>query len=115
MYKFLVNQMALPLNKFLWKLRLPLKIKIFNWLVHKEVILTKDNLLKRRWKGDDRCCFCDNKETVQHLFFDCNSFLLDSFLELTTEREEQANLEVGVSSARNYGHGDFRQAWMVVF
>ncbi|WVZ94165.1 hypothetical protein U9M48_040091, partial [Paspalum notatum var. saurae] len=110
MYKFLINQMALPLNKSLWKLRLPLKIKIFNWFVLKEVILTKDNLLKRRWKGDDQCCFCDNKETIQHLFL--ISFLLDSFLEFTTEREEQVDLEVGVSSARNYGHRDFRQAWM---
>ena len=70
MYRYLVNQISLPLNKTLWKLRLPLKIKIFNWLVLKGVILTKDNLLKKRWKGDDQCCFCNNKETIQHLFFD---------------------------------------------
>jgi hypothetical protein len=34
------------------------------------VILTKDNLLKRNWKGNDKCCFCNNKETIQHLFFE---------------------------------------------
>ena len=32
----------------------------------------KDNSLRRRWKGDDWCCFSDNKETIQHLFFDCH-------------------------------------------
>ena len=72
MYKHLINQVAMPLNKLLWKLKLPLKIKIFIWFLIKGVILTKDNLKKRKWKGDDRCCFCDNKETIQHLFFNCH-------------------------------------------
>ncbi|WVZ81051.1 LOW QUALITY PROTEIN: hypothetical protein U9M48_028478 [Paspalum notatum var. saurae] len=75
------------------------------------VILTKDNLLKKRWKGNNRNDIVFNKKKFSYL----QSFLLDSFLEFTTEREEQVDLEVGVSSARNYGHGDFRQAWMVVF
>ena len=38
----------------------------------KGVILTKDNLKKCNWNGDDGCCFCNNKETIQHLFFDCH-------------------------------------------
>ncbi|WVZ69705.1 hypothetical protein U9M48_018450 [Paspalum notatum var. saurae] len=71
LYNFLVNQSALPLNKNLWKLKLPLKIKIFVWFLMKGVILTKDNLKKRNWNGDDGCCFC-NKETIQRLFFDCH-------------------------------------------
>ena len=33
--------------------------------------LTKDNLLKRRWVGSSRCCFCVHDETIQHLFLDC--------------------------------------------
>ncbi|WVZ49766.1 hypothetical protein U9M48_001095 [Paspalum notatum var. saurae] len=57
LYNFLVNQSALPLNKNLWKLKLPLKIKIFVWFLMKDVILTKDNLKKRNWNGDDGCCF----------------------------------------------------------
>ena len=38
----------------------------------KGVILTKDNLAKRNWKGDTKCCFCSSSETIQHLFFDCH-------------------------------------------
>ena len=41
------------------------------WFVHKQVILTKDNLIKRRWVGSSRCCFCDHDETIQHLFLEC--------------------------------------------
>jgi hypothetical protein len=36
-----------PLNKSVWKLKRPLKIKVFDWFVLKGVILTKYNLLKR--------------------------------------------------------------------
>ncbi|WVZ64633.1 hypothetical protein U9M48_014127 [Paspalum notatum var. saurae] len=72
LYNFLANQSVLPLNKKLWKLKLPLKIKIFVWFLMKGVILTKDNLKKRNWNGDDGCCFCNEKETIQHLFFDCH-------------------------------------------
>jgi hypothetical protein len=47
------------LKKYIWKLNVPLKIRIFMWFLHKEVILTKDNLLKQKWHGCDKCCFCD--------------------------------------------------------
>ena len=40
-----------------WKLRVPLKIKIFLWYLKKGVILTKDNLAKRKWKGDKKMLF----------------------------------------------------------
>jgi hypothetical protein len=60
-----------PKNTYLWKIKLSLKIKVFLWLLYKEAILTKDNLAKRNWHGNERCCFCNNFEIVQHLFFDC--------------------------------------------
>jgi hypothetical protein len=41
------NGMANNMNKQLWRLKIPLKIKIFMWYMWKEVVLTtKDNLLK---------------------------------------------------------------------
>jgi hypothetical protein len=39
--------------------------------VLKNSILTKDNLLKRGWTGNDQCQFCSEKETVNHLLFGC--------------------------------------------
>jgi hypothetical protein len=57
-----------PSNSTLWKLRVPLKINFFEYL-WKGVILTKDNLVKRKWHGSVKCCFCSSLETIQHLFF----------------------------------------------
>ena len=42
------------------------------WFLHKKVILTKDNLSRRNWQGSKTCCFCDQDETIQHLFFQCS-------------------------------------------
>jgi hypothetical protein len=36
------------------------------WFLLTGVIVTKDNLLKRHWRGDHPCYFCDNNETIQH-------------------------------------------------
>jgi hypothetical protein len=36
-------------------------------------VLTKDNLLKRKWVGSPTCYFCDKDETVSHLFFQCST------------------------------------------
>ncbi|WVZ81475.1 hypothetical protein U9M48_028849, partial [Paspalum notatum var. saurae] len=51
-----------PFNtKFIWKLKLPLKIKIFLYYLWRGVILTKDNLVKRNWTGSQNClesCSC---------------------------------------------------------
>ncbi|WVZ54468.1 hypothetical protein U9M48_005255, partial [Paspalum notatum var. saurae] len=106
LYNFSVNQIALPMNnKKLWKLKLALKIKIFIWFLMKCVILTKDNLKKRNWNGDNGCCFC-NKETIQHLFFDCHvaifvwrivqGYILDKVLEFTSNGGWQKLFEVGM-------------------
>jgi hypothetical protein len=36
-----------------------------------KVLLTKDNLIKRKWQGNEKRCFYDHKETAQHLFMKC--------------------------------------------
>jgi mannosylglycoprotein endo-beta-mannosidase len=59
------------LRKYIWKIKVPLKIRIFMWFLHRKVILTKDNLARRNWQGPKTCCFCDQDETIQHLFFQC--------------------------------------------
>jgi hypothetical protein len=41
------------------------------WFLHQRVLLTNDNLAKRKWEGSKKCCHCDQDETIQHLFFEC--------------------------------------------
>ena len=71
MYIDVINSSVIPSSKHVWKVKVPLKIKVFMWFVHKQVILTKDNLVKRNWTGSTRCSFCDRDETIKHLFFEC--------------------------------------------
>ena len=73
MYAALMDEKVLPINQPLWKLKIPLKIKVFIWLLHRGVILTKDNLARRNWKGSMLCCYCSYKENIAHLFFNCFS------------------------------------------
>ena len=72
MYKALI-QPDLPVdnNHKIWKMRIPLKNKIFAWYLRRGVILTKDNLAKRNWHGSKKCVFCHKDETIKHLFFEC--------------------------------------------
>ena len=46
-YLGLIHQDIPNLNKRIWKLKTPLKIKKFQWYLRRGVILTKDNLAKR--------------------------------------------------------------------
>jgi hypothetical protein len=59
------------LKYYLWKLKVPLKIRIFMWFLYNKVLLTKDNLAKRGWEGCKRCVFWDSNETIDHLFIHC--------------------------------------------
>lgn len=35
----------------------------------RKVIVTKDNIATQTWNEDKKCCFCDENETTQYLFF----------------------------------------------
>jgi hypothetical protein len=53
--RFSINSMCqafldtnvVPNISYLWKIKISLKIKLFLWLLYREAILTKDNLVKR--------------------------------------------------------------------
>jgi hypothetical protein len=66
-----MNGHTIYLRKYIWKIKVSLKIRIFMWVLHRKVILTKNNLVKRNWNGNKKCCFCYKDETIQHLFFKC--------------------------------------------
>nr|CAD1841608.1 unnamed protein product [Ananas comosus var. bracteatus] len=56
----------------IWRLRIPLKVKVFCWLVLRKRLPTIDNLLKRGWTGNTSCVLCGSElETLDHLFTQC--------------------------------------------
>ena len=73
MYSDMMIFENVPAKCVSWKLKIPLKIKVFLQYLRKWVILTKDNLVKRNWIGCTKCCFCNSNETIQHLLFDCHA------------------------------------------
>jgi hypothetical protein len=59
---FMYNALILPDvpvydNKKIWKMKIPLKNKIFAWYLRRGVILTKDNFIKHNWHGNKTCFF----------------------------------------------------------
>ena len=70
-YEHLTKESSRNQFKHIRKARIPYKIKNFLWLVENNAILTKDNLLRRRWVDDPTCYLCLENETIQHLFFQC--------------------------------------------
>jgi hypothetical protein len=55
----------------MWRVKIPLRVKNFLWLVLKKSILTKHVLLKRGGKCIKNCLFCGKEESINHLFFAC--------------------------------------------
>jgi hypothetical protein len=60
-----------PSFKRIWKTKVPKKIKVFMWLVEQNAILTKDNLIGKKWLGSPSCYMCGEHESIDHLFFSC--------------------------------------------
>jgi hypothetical protein len=71
MYQAFLDTNVVTNNSYIWKIKVPLKIKVFLWLLHRQAILTKDNLVKKNWHINVMCYFSNSYETIQHLFFEC--------------------------------------------
>lgn len=59
---------------FIWKLKVPNKIKLFQWKVHMNILPTKKFLSERGLVLQDRssCIFCNkHEETVYHILQEC--------------------------------------------
>jgi hypothetical protein len=55
----------------IWDIKIPPRVQYFLWLLSKNKLLTRDNLSKRRKVEDPTCLFCNERESIQHLFFSC--------------------------------------------
>lgn len=54
----------------LWKIKAPLRIKIFIWLAARNRILTAEILARRGWQGPSICVlYHNNEENLEHLLF----------------------------------------------
>eukprot|EP00253_Pinus_taeda_P016622 PITA_16622 len=70
-------------SKNLWKLKCPLKSRIFLWCLLRRKIPTWDILQSRFYIGPGRCPLCkENEESINHLFTYC-SFSLKLWAEIT--------------------------------
>jgi hypothetical protein len=62
--------------KLIWKSPAPSKVMGFAWLMLRDRVPTRENLIRRRVlidDGEQRCVFCGScAETVPHLFLYCN-------------------------------------------
>lgn len=54
-----------------WKLFIAPRVQFFLWLLSNNKLLTRDNLVKRRTVNDPSCLFCEEGESINHLFFQC--------------------------------------------
>ncbi|KAK1301831.1 hypothetical protein QJS10_CPB12g00899 [Acorus calamus] len=55
----------------IWRLKIPMKIKVFMWLLAKERLLTRD---RAKWRSDSpvECGLCgEAPESIDHLFSQC--------------------------------------------
>ena len=70
MYRTISFRGILPAHTpAVWKLCVPTRIHIFLWLLSNNKTLTRTNLAKRRHVEDITCLFCNENESVHHLFF----------------------------------------------
>jgi hypothetical protein len=63
-----VKQVFTPV---MWKIPVPPRLHIFLWLLANNKALTRDNLAKRRQVDDKTCLFCNENESLSHVFFKC--------------------------------------------
>eukprot|EP00253_Pinus_taeda_P015318 PITA_15318 len=104
-YSYLMEKKGWPApewwSKNLWKLKCPLKSRIFLWCMLRRKIPTWDILQSRFFIGPGRCPLCkENEETINHLFTSCTVSL-----KLWGEITDQLKLKV------QWGTDPLEDAW----
>ena len=63
-YNFLVNTDVRITNREIWRMKIPLKIKIFMWYIRIIYLVETGGVV-------NYAAFCSFNESIQHLFFEC--------------------------------------------
>ncbi|XP_020110397.1 uncharacterized protein LOC109725566 [Ananas comosus] len=91
--------LRVSMNQHIWNLKIPVKIKVFIWLLLRKRLPTADILLIRGMHVNQNCAFCAIlTESCDHIFNDCVyvRFLL---------------LNIGGSDTTDVSTGDVRDHW----
>jgi hypothetical protein len=70
LYAEYMNDYISYLKKYLWKLKVPLKFRIFMWFLHKKVLFTNDNLARRKWTGCRKFAIVSQKQMEFFMMLD---------------------------------------------
>jgi hypothetical protein len=89
-------------SKMLWRLKLHLKIKVFLWNLCRGVILTKDNLARRRWNGSLTYSFCNRNESIHYLIFYCYIHYRNSLNFRRPETDGNKPKPTGITYSRRF-------------
>ena len=73
LYRFMVNPGGVDGRMVdLWEIKLPLKIKVFLWMLWHDRVQIGEQLKRRKSKHSEFCKYYGRLETRDHLFFNCS-------------------------------------------
>ena len=73
LYSFLIHRgVCVKEAENLWRVKAPMKIKVFLWQLDNDRLQTAVSLKHRGWKGSHLCVLCGRAEDVNHIFFRCS-------------------------------------------
>lgn len=103
MYRALIqSDVPVDNNKKIWKMKIPLKKKIFAWYLLRGVIHTTNYLIRRNWHESTQCVLCQIDETIKHLFFQCK--LARSICSIWSVIQIASGLSIPCSVANIFGN-----------
>ncbi|KAM0867589.1 hypothetical protein ACQ4PT_041888 [Festuca glaucescens] len=72
MYRWLAFEgVSDPQLKKIWRLKIPMKIRVFLWQVIQDRLPTREQILIRKGPTSGFCPLCAEVETIDHLLFLC--------------------------------------------
>ena len=92
-------------GKLLWKINTPHKVRHFAWRACKDILPTKENLVRRKVLAEGICAMCQSGlETSGHLFWECERV-----------REAWAMLKIFPAQSNVQSHSFMDMLWYGVF
>lgn len=116
LYLFLTDRgVSSRVASYIWKSKLPLKIKFFLWQVFNNKLQVAQNLVKKGWKGNINYCVCGCLESIDHIFFKCHlAKYIWSFIKEVCQLNSYPTSLDDFNSTWLMGKGPF-PIWLIIF